>query len=303
LNLINNSEKYSLKLKTNWAAFFKDKHYSEKKSLVLPDLIPMNIQEKFSREIFEAFIDLIAEKRIGDDYLISLTDNKTLNFSKEKLPDTPDNSNIYSIIKYIFDDEYRYDDKLKIFRTILSKVLSDTEIRNINWDRILQTLKSNYSLFINEKMEDFIRLKTSLAKQASTLNQVVDKSIDSKVDEFSKQILIIVATVLSSFVVKIGSNNQFILISSAIAYVVLILIFNLIKGIHFSSISFKKSMEGIKNIDKSLKELEYSSNNDVLNNSSNNINSSLKKLSLIENLQFALLLLITIGLIAMLVIA
>ncbi|WP_346349996.1 hypothetical protein [Lactococcus petauri] len=302
-NLITNDEKYSLKLKTNWSAFLKDKHYSEKKSLVLPDLIPKSIQEKFSSDIFEAFIDLIAEKRIGDDYLVSLTDNKTLNFSNEKLPDSSDNSNLYSIIKYIFDDEYRYDDKLKIFRTILSKILSDTEIRNINWNRALQTLKSNYSLFINEKMEDFISLKTSLTKQVSMLNQVVDKSIDNKVDEFSKQILIIIATVLSSFVVKIGSNNQFILIISAIVYVVLILIFNFTKGVHFSSISFKKSIDDIRDIGESLKELEYSSGNDVFNNNSNDIKSSLKKLYLIENMQFALLALIAFGLIAMLVIA
>ncbi|MFK4904191.1 hypothetical protein [Lactococcus petauri] len=303
INLINNGEKYLLKLKTNWTSFLRDKHYSEKKLLVLPDIIPINMQEKFSNEIFEAFIDLIAEKRIGDDYLVSLSDNKTLNFSKEKLPGSENNIYIYLIIKYIFDDEYRYDDKLKIFRNILSKVLSDTEIRNINWDRILQTLKSNYSLFINGKMEDFIGLKISLTKQASALKQNVDKSIDSKVDDFSKQILIIVATILSSFIVKIGSNNQFILIISAIAYVFFILIFNLTKGIHFSSMSFQNDIEDIKEIGKNLEELEYSHDYGILNNSSSDINRSLKKLFNIENLQFVLLLLITVGLIAMLVIA
>lgn len=304
IGLVNEEKKDSLRLKTNWAAYSRDNYYLGKNLLVIPDFMPEVMQEQFSKEIFDAFIDLIAERKIGNEYLISLTDNKALDLSQEVLSDKSNNIYVYSIIKYVFDDEYRYDDKLKILRIILSKSLSGTELRNINWDMILQTLKSNYSLFINDKMENFIRLKTTLTKQVSELKQEIDKSIEGKVDEFSKQILIIVATIFSSFIIKMGNaNNQFILIASAIIYVVLILIFNITKGITFSSQGFKKSKEDINDIEKNLRELEYSDDNNILNDSSSDINSSIEKLKHIEKLQFGILIFVAIGLIAMFIIA
>ncbi|WP_276414285.1 hypothetical protein [Lactococcus petauri] len=294
---------YKIGLNTYWSSLRNDSNYFDKSPLILQNFIPNEFQKNLSKEIFEAFIHLIAERKIEDEYLIRLGNAQSVHIPNNFELNMSEISTIYLIIKYIFDDEYRYDDKLQIFRNILTDCLFSTGITEVKWFKILQILKDNYSLFIDEKLVEYNKLRISLVSQILDLKQKIEKSVDSKVDEFSKQILIIVATILSSFIVKIGSNNQYILIISAIAYVILILIFNLTKGVHFSSVSFEENIEDIKEIRKKLKALEYSSDYEALSNNSEDVNKSLKKLYIIEILQFALLLAITLGLIAMLVIA
>lgn len=303
ISFFDTPEYYELKLKTDWSAFNNDSEYTNKNAIILPDLLPKVLRKEFINEIFTSFIDLISERKIDDGYLIQLGSSNMVYLPSTDHEGKVDVVNIFSIIDYVFNDKYRYNDKVHILRKILTDALFDSDIGTINWFKLLQTLKDNYSLFIDEKLVEYNELRISLVSKVLEVKQKIDKSIDNKVDEFSKQILIIVATILSSFIVKIGSNNQFILIISAIVYVILILIFNLTKGIHFSSVSFKKNIEDIKEVGKNLKELEYSNDYGILNNSSNDINTSLKKLYIIEILQFALLFAITLGLIAMLVIA
>lgn len=287
-----NKKYYKLYLKIKWLAFSNDDNFLDKSVLVLPQFISREVQKYFMPEILKNFIDLVAERNIKNDYLIRLGDSKTIKITNDTLTNLVDISNIYSIIKFIFDDDFRYDDKLKMLRKVLSETFTDTELVDIKWLKVLQALRDNYSLFIDSKLESFIKLNLALTDQVLELSQKINKNIDDKIDDFSKQIALIVATVISSFIIKIGGNlSQLILIISAIIYTLIILIFISLKGVHFSSDGFEKSKLVIEKINEKLLSLNVQGN-ETLDSGVNNIEKSLNKLKNIEKAETLLLILI-----------
>ncbi|WP_205272620.1 hypothetical protein [Lactococcus taiwanensis] len=291
-----------LNLNTDWSSFNDDAEYLGKKAIILPNMLPEQLRKDFLNDIFTAIIDLFSERKIADGYLIKLGNTKVVHLSEENFITENDIKNLYLIVEYIFNDKYRYNDKIHILRRILTDTLFDIVIEEVSWSKILQTLKENYSLFIDDKLAEYIRLRNSLISQVIELKQKISKSIDDKVDDASKQLLVIVATVISSFVVKVGGKNQLILIGSAILYVLLILFFNKLKGIHASSNTFKDGREDIKKIESKLSALEYFDDT-VLISGTKDIDSSLTKLDKVEYSHYILLVIIEVILIAVFIFA
>lgn len=296
--------KVQLNFKNNWTVFEQDKRYFDKNLIILPNLIPIELKKDLSQEFFEGFLDLLAERRIGEEYLIRVGNSKSIrlpddfSITKSKIKD------IDFIIAYIFNDEFRYEDKIQIFRKIVTDNLFEFEVLEISWSKVLQSLKENYSLFIDKKLEDFIALKISLTAQISELTQKIDKSIGEKVEELSKQLLVIMATIISSFIVKLPNNGyQLFLIGAATSYTLILLIIISIKGIHFSTSNFKQSKKDIEKIEQELSNLGTQSDYLMSEFDSNNISEILKKLWMIEKAQITIYFFILVVLVATFIIA
>ncbi|KZK08630.1 hypothetical protein AB996_0067 [Lactococcus cremoris] len=302
--IYNSSEKFRIDLSTNWLAFKNDSRYYDKYPLILPDLVPTDLRKDFIQEIFRAFIDLIAERRIGDEFLVRLGNNKVIDLSVNLDIKVSEINEIYSIITYVFDDKYRYDDKIQILRKVLTDTLFDCDIDKIRWSKILQSLKDNYTLFIDKKLEVFLNLKITLITQVSELTQKIDKSISDKVEEISKQMLVFLATIVSSFIIKMPNNKyQLFLIMAAAVYIIILMVINSVKGIHFSSDSFKNSKKDIENIEQKISNLEIGSNNVVSDNNTEQFFSILNKLIIIERIQCVLYILIILVILMLFIIA
>lgn len=301
--ILSDNLSYKLELKTKWSSFINNVNYLDKSPLVLQNFIPEEFQEKLSREIFNDFIDLIAERKLNNEYLIRLGNTKSIYIPDSFKLIKSEIISIYSIVKYIFDDEFRYDDKVQILRNIMTDCLLEVNIDEVNWSKILQILKDNYSLFIDNKLEKYNRLRIDLISKVLELRQKVEKSINDKIDDLSKQLLVVTATIITSFIVKIGNiNSQIIIIISGIVYIIIMLVFNIIKGVHFSSDSFKKNKEDIGSVITELLELEYSDSN-KFNSDLKEINNSLDKLINVEKIYNTLLVIILLALLAILFIA
>lgn len=235
------------RLSSDLCAFFSDSRYLSKEALVIPDVLPNEYWRQFSNNILEAFFDSVSERVLAPkEFLIkignvaSVTIPEDISFTKEDI------EYIYSIVKFIFGDANRYEDKLQILRKVMTNYFSKNYIENISWKNIFQVLKDNYSLFIDKKIDTFLETEQKLYEQLKKIYEDIIKDIEIKIDELSKQILTILATVISSFVLKINDEQRLLFLGAAILYSGVLLVMNGIKGFHFSSKIIEKRKEKLQ---------------------------------------------------------
>lgn len=288
-----------VQLKANLSVLCNDKNYVDKKAIILPEILPNEYLEKFSKNILISFIDIISERKFDkNEYLIKVGNISTL-LIPENIVFSKDNVEmIYFIVKFIFDDTNRYEDKLQILRKVLTNYLNQNkDVENINWNTILQTLKDNYSLFIDNKIDAFIEIEQELYNQQKIISEDITKDINNKIEELSKQLLTILATIITSFILKIDDGQNLWVLGLAILYSCTLLIMNVIKGFHFSSQNIKHRKEKIKESLSRVVGIEKLEKFDL------DSNAILKKLWLLEEIQKFFLVLMVIALVVSFIIA
>lgn len=299
--LININGEESLKefqLKSDLCAFFNDSRYLSKGALVIPDVLPNEYWQQFSKNILEAFFDSVSERVLSKkEFLIKIGDVASVMIPEDVSFTKKEIVYIYSIVKFIFGDANRYEDKLQILRKVMTNYFSKNSITGISWKNIFQVLKDNYSLFIDKKIDIFLETEQRLYEQLKKISEDITKDIDTKIDELSKQILAILATVISSFVLKINDQQRLLFLGAAIIYSGVLLVMNGIKGFHFSSKNIEQRKEKIK------ESLKIVINAEQLGEIDSASKPALRKLFLVETFQKFFLILIFGGLILSFIIA
>lgn len=280
IKIISNDLFSEIQLKSDLSALFHDNRYSEKKAFIIPNILPKEYWQRFSRDILEAFFDSVSERVLSkNEFLIKIGNVASVIIPKDTNLTSSEIGYIYSIVKFIFGDANRYEDKLQILKKVMTNFLNRKSIIDVSWKDIFQVLKDNYSLFIDKKIDTFFETEQKLYEQLKNISEDITKDIDQKIDELSKQVLAILATVISSFVLKINDEQRMIFLGAAILYSGVLLLINGIKGFHFSSKNIERRKEKIKDSLKivisaeQLKEIDSTSN------------PALKKLSRVETFQ------------------
>lgn len=280
VNVVGEEPSKKIQLRTDLCAFLHDNGYSNKKASVIPNVLPREYWQRFSKNILEAFFTCISERVLSrNEFLIKIG-----NVAPEIIPEdvnltTEEIDYIYSIVKFIFGDANRYEDKLQILRKVMTNFSNKKNIMEFSWKNIFQVVKDNYSLFIDKKIDTFFVTEQKLYEQFRIIFEDISKDINSKIDEVSKQVLTILATVISTFILKIGDEQRLLFLGAATLYSGVLLAINGIKGFHFSSNSIEQRKEKIKDSLKIVISIEQ------LQKIDSESKPALKKLILVEKFQ------------------
>jgi hypothetical protein len=244
-----NGEILRCKLNTNLSVFINESKYFGKSALLIPNAVPQKYYKKFSRKILLAFLDVISEKTLSsDEFLIRMGSVKIMEVPSDLELSLDQIENIYMIIKFVFGDDRRYEDKLRILRKVLTDYnLVESDVKQTSWNKLFQNLKDHYSLFIDETIDRFLNVKQKLFEQQNSLSNNVIKEIEVKIEEISRQTLTILATVISSFALKINDKQRFFFLGLAILYTLVMILLNWVKGFSFSSKILIEKKNEIKN--------------------------------------------------------
>lgn len=288
-----------VQLKTDLSVLLDDSKYLSKSILILPNTLPSDYRHRFSQKIVTSFFNCISERTLDEgEYLIKIGNVSSVKVPQELSISVEQIEYIYSIVRFIFGDENRYEDKLQILRKVMTDYFNrNSNLEDTNWKEILQILKDSYSLFIDRKIDTFFETEQKLYEQSKKISDDIAKDIDSKIEELPKQILAILATVISSFVLKISDEQRLLFLGLAILYSGTLLVMNLIKGFYFSSGNVKKRKEKIKESLKLIVSIEK------LNEFESASKPALDKLQSIERFQKFFLIIVFFALVISFIIA
>lgn len=286
-------------LRVHLSVLYSDNRYSDKKAIIVPRTLPVECLEFFSKDIVLSFFDIISERKLNSsEYLIRVGNISSLLIPENIFFNQKEVQAMFCIVGFIFDDANRYEDKLQILRKVLTNYFNkDNNLQNVNWNNISQLVKDNYSLFIDNKIDAFIEIEQEFYKQQKVISEDITKDINNKIEEISKQILTTLATIISSFVLKIDDEQRLLILGVAIIYSFVMLILNKIKGFEFSSSNIEYRKNNIRDSlgkvvrEKKLEEFDCD-HNDMI-----------KKLKLIEKVHKAFLVLIVTVLVLSFIIA
>ena len=152
-------------------------------------------------------------------------------------------------------------------------------------------------MFIDNKIDAFIEMEQQLYRQQKAISEEITKDINNKIEEISKQVLTILATIISSFILKIDDEQRLWILGLAILYSGVLLAMNKIKGFYFSS----RNIESRKN--KVRDSLARVVGPEKLEEFDTENNDALTKLHLIEEVQKYFLISIVVVLIVSFIIA
>lgn len=248
ISIVDEESIETVQLRPSLTALVRNSTLSDRNALIIPSILPSEYRDSFSTNIVSSFFDIISERKLGkDEYLIKLGNvnsvvlSNDISFSKEQI------NSMYLISEFIFDDANRFEDKLHILRKVMTNYfIKNSTVESIEWNEIFQILKDNYSLFIDKKIDTFFETEQKLNEQLKKISEDIERDIDLKIDELSKQTLAILATIISSFALKINDDQRVLFLGLAILYCSILLIINTIKGFHFSSERIKKTKVRIK---------------------------------------------------------
>lgn len=288
-----------INLKTNnLSVLTNDTQYLKVDAILLPNILPTENYEYFSNDILLAFFNCISERTLDKgEYLVKFGNASPLSIPKNISQSKQQITSIYSIIKNIFEDTYRYEDKLHILRKIITNNLSNNiDIEKSDWQSIYQSLLDHYSLFIDKKIDTFFELDLKFHEQTKKILFDISKEISNKIDDLTKQLLTLLGTIISTFILKITDPQKLIFLGFALFYCIVQLYLHRIQGFHFSSNNIKQNIEYIS---ESLNKLSNTSNTKILES----IDTSLNKLRIIESSQKYFLIFICLGLLLFFIIA
>ena len=288
-----------VQLKTDLDVLLDDSKYASKGILILPNILQNEYWHLFSQKIIVSFFNCVSERILAErEYLIKIGNVSSVKIPQEVSLPVEQIEYIYSIVRFIFSDKNRYEDKLQILRKVMTDYFNrNSNLENTNWKEVFQVLKDSYSLFIDRKIDTFFETEQKLFEQSKKISDDIAKDIDTKIDELPKQILAILATVISSFVLKISDEQRLLFLGLAILYSVTLLAMNAIKGFYFSSDNVKKRKEKIK---ESLKLIVSA---EKLNEFESASKPALDKLCSIERFQKFFLILVVVALVISFIIA
>ncbi|AQA08062.1 hypothetical protein [Streptococcus oralis] len=229
--------------------------FNHVKICALPNVITNINYEDCKKVSLINLLDLLSERMISDngentEFVISFEKNAIL-----KLDDVSVTEkffkNFENIFDFIFSDDKTYYEKLIIFRGLFSDLVNnklkiDDKDIGITWKK----LKINYNLFIKDKLKKYIDDKKKITEDFTNLQRKTSDSIKIVSNSLLQQILVLIATVLTTFILKNFSTRIAMLLTLIVGllYLILIIRINCLKGWHFESKSIELEYKKIDNM-------------------------------------------------------
>lgn len=229
--------------------------FNHVKICALPNVITNINYEDCKKLSLINLLDLLSERMISDngehtEFVISFEKNAILKLDDVSVTEKFFN-NFENIFDFIFSDYKTYYEKLIIFRELFSDLVNnklkidDTDI-DITWKK----LKINYNLFIKDKLKKYIDDKKKITEEFTNLQRKTSDSIKTITNSLLQQILVLVVTVLTTFILKNFSTRLAMLLTLIVGlfYLILVIGINRLKGWNCESKSIELEYKKIDNM-------------------------------------------------------
>lgn len=229
--------------------------FNHVKICALPNVITNINYEDCKKISLINLLDLLSERMISDnrentEFVISFEKNAILKLDDVSVTEKFFN-NFENIFDFIFSDDKTYYEKLIIFRSLFSDLVNnklkiDGKDIGITWNK----LKINYNLFIKYKLKKYIDDKKKITEDFTNLQRKTSDSIKTLTNSLLQQILVLVATVLTTFILKNFSTRLAMLLTLIVGlfYLILVIGVNRLKGWNCESKSIELEYKKIDNL-------------------------------------------------------
>ncbi|PTQ84800.1 hypothetical protein C8U37_107168 [Trichococcus patagoniensis] len=181
----------------------KDEYYLSIKAISLPNIVPDILLESLINRKIESQFELLSNHFINNETYI-INSDKTVSFNIKEIDYSFElTKDLDKVIRFIFDDERHYYDKLEIFKNIFS--LSLLKMGRLGKDlsaALLDDIKSQYSLYMSDNLDKFIKDKQVITEKYMSFMQSVTAKTKTIYDEIQKQMLTLIGIILTTFFIK-----------------------------------------------------------------------------------------------------
>lgn len=229
--------------------------FNHVKICALPNVITNINYEDCKKISLINLLDLLSERMISDngentEFVISFEKNAILKLDDVSVTEKFFN-NFVNIFDFIFSDDKTYYEKLIIFRELFSDLVNNKlKIDDKDIDITWKKLKINYNLFIKDKLKKYIDDKKKITEDFTNLQRKTSDSIKTITNSLLQQILVLVVTVLTTFILKNFSTRSAMLLTLIVGlfYLILVIGINRLKGWNCESKSIELEYKKIDNM-------------------------------------------------------
>ena len=271
--------------------------FNHVKICALPNVITNINYEDCKKISLINLLNLLSERMISDngentEFVISFEKNAILKLDDVRVTEKFF-KNFENIFVFIFNDDKTYYEKLIIFRGLFSDLINkkleiyDEDI-GITWKK----LKINYNLFIKDKLKKYIDDKKKITEDFINLQRKISDSIKNMSNSLLQQVLVLIVTVLTTFILKNFSTRLAMLLTLIVGffYLILVLRINCLKGWDFESKSIELEYQKIDN----MYSIFYNVEEEYSNKLKQDYEEKMKDLIKIERWSHKIVILITI---------
>ena len=271
--------------------------FNHVKICALPNVITTINYETCKKVSLINLLDLLSERMISEngentEFVISFEKNAIL-----KLDDVSVTEkffkNFENIFDFIFRDEKTYYEKLIIFRGLFSDLVNnELKIDDKDIRITCKKLEINYNLFIKDKLKEYVDDKKKITEDFTNLQIKTSDSIKTVSNTLLQQLLILIVTVLTTFILKNFSSRLAMLLTLIVGlfYLIFVIGINRLKGWCFESKSIELQYQ---KIDK-MYSIFYNIEEDYFNELKQDYDKTMKDLKMIEKWNHKIVNLITV---------
>lgn len=200
--MINEDINYK-KIKSTSKNIMGSEKYESSFLTILPNAIPIELINdlSFKKQIFKENLNLIFN--YSNDNEVHLYNKGIVNISfNDFIEDYFESySNMVLVIGFIYQDERFSKEKLLISQNLIFEILSEDValcFKPSFWKSILVNIERDYKLFVDDKVNSFIKEKKEVIKDQFNLSN----QISNQIEEFKKVLLNNLMTIIGIFMSK-----------------------------------------------------------------------------------------------------
>lgn len=177
-----------------------DDYFSSIKILALPNIVPEYLINELSENIVHSQLELLSNHFINDKKYIIYSE-KNISFESNDIKISIELiKDLEAMIRFIFEDERHYYDKLEIFRNIFSNTwLTFKKVDKYFSKELMDNVKNQYSLFVSDSLDKFIKDKQIITDKYITFLQNISEQTKRNTEEIQRQILTLIGIIISTF--------------------------------------------------------------------------------------------------------
>lgn len=218
--------------------FIKIQEKHIRKISSIPNLI--SLTEKLSDEIIrQCTLDLLSnvfDSKVEDTLLIFKQSIKKLELSALSENYMDYYTKISEMINFIFSEESRYREKLRITRNLLYDSISENlsvVYESFFWSNLLLEVINEYELYIDEKVTKFISEKKEIIKEQFSMSKEIAAQVSESKRTLMNNLISVIGIFLSKFVLDAISKND--IEYTKLAYTIALLFSSYLLFVYFIS--------------------------------------------------------------------
>ena len=155
-----------------------DEYYLSIKAISLPGMVPDLLLESLLNRKIESQFELLSNHFVNNETYI-INSDKTVSFNTKEIDYSSElTKDLEKIIRFIFEDERHYYDKLEIFKNIFSlNLLKMGRVGKKLSAAVLDDIKSQYSLYMSDNLDEFIKDKQLITEKYISSYRVLPQKL------------------------------------------------------------------------------------------------------------------------------